>query len=723
MKNLGGRLFKYRAVLALVGGAFLISTLFQNCAETDVNLSLLDPEGVAFSSDTDYDLQAPLQSRKVDRYVFLVDMSFSMVSGPCPQDVDANVIFARDESRQTVNAWDPNKRLADRSRTDYQQVAAYDCYVDPDAGPEQFPMPYRSAELSRFQIIQNPTIVGSDFQGHRLSVVKQWVEQLRTNLSPRRRDAAKIVIVPFTTGKAMQRLLNEVRFDFRFHDLDEPGIDHLISDLEAVHEETREKAMDEQNFHRWKDRAMGSSSPTEIMDRLYDIFVKDMEILSDLGVLRKTNYNFFILTDGMLTPTQEQIDLAVNTHYQCVQCSADDDDCPNTCQEIREALEEAVGDPAANDRTILAIKFAKIQGLPQFYGGGRIRNHFVQVNEDYSELIYKDFDSLFEILGEEYSKFQYKFNYWTLRDDELPFDLATNPVEYQNYSLTGVMILNPNLRVAEDGKIHYDSDADGLFDEDERANGLDPLNPRTNGACLDSLAVHPAFADKCQAILEVPDCDVKLDTDMDSLNECEERMLGTNPNDFDSDDDLIPDYFEWTYNYNPILSDKNKDTNGDGITNLNAFLAGLGPNHNEGNIKPTSLVRFRLTEQVTDRQEDEIWISQFSLELDSIPYGAGALVGQLPEADGCLLYHTRNVGGDGGCSNHGIRAENMFYQVNRARYSNQGLALLRLRDKDNSDNLIWKVMNFDITDKGESINTIDLNQFRDLDVLDEVTEK
>ena len=107
-------------------------------------------------------------------------------------------------------------------------------------------------------------------------------------------------------------------------------------------------------------------------------------------------------------------------------------------------------------------------------------------------------------------------------------------------------------------------------------------------------------------------------------------------------------------------------------------------------------------------------------QLDSIPFGAGTQFGSIPVPEGCLLYHTRNLGGISGCSTHGIRVEDMLYQVTPARSLNRGLALLRLRDKDNSDNVIWKIMNFDITNQDEQVNVIDLGQFREFDVLDEV---
>ena len=689
---------------------------YQNCSQQDMALSMKSVS-IGFKSTSDFDLQAPLKARKIDRYIFLVDMSFSMVSGPCPQDVDGNIIFKRGDSRQTVNGWDPNKLLPNRSISDYQQSAAYDCYVDPQYDADDYPLPHRVAEISSGNIIQNPTIKGSDYQAHRLSVVTQWIAQLRANLSDERKAAAQVLIVPYTSGTAKDLLLSQINFEFRFRNLNDNALDILLNDLKQVHEQTRTKAIDEQDFHRWKDRAMGASSPTEVFDPLYDVIYEDMNRLAGIGALRRTRYNMFLISDGMLTPIEEQIDLAVKTHHRCDQCT--DGSCPNICQDIREELEKVLGRADLNTKMMLILKMGKIQALTNSFGAGRIINNFIQVNHDYYEKVYGDVDSLFEILAAEFDKYKYNYKYWSLNGDQLPFDLAVNQIEYQNFSLTGVIILNPNVRMAADGFLKYDSDADGLFDSDEKTAGTDPLNPRSNGACLDSMAVHPAHKEKCAFLAQAPDCDPQLDTDMDSLNACEEKLLGTDPFDFDTDNDLIPDYFEWTYEFNPLLDEKNHDTNGDGITNLKAFLAGLGPSHSFENIDKSFLVRFQINEEVTDQQHGDMWISAFTISLDNIPFGLQIISGDIPSQTSCLLYHTRTPDANA-CEINPIKPEQMLFHTTSPNL-NKGVALLRLRDRDNESNLVWKIMKFDMSRNNE-INVFELNQFTDFEVLDEVND-
>ena len=646
-----------------------------------------------------------------------------MVSGPCPQDVDGNLIFKRGESRQTVNSWDPNKMLPNRSITDYQQSAAFDCYVDSQYGVDDYPLPYRNAELSRVQVIQNPTIVGSDHQAHRLSVVTQWIKQLRENLSAERKETAQVLVIPYTSGKAMQRLLSQIEFEFRFRDLDDAALDTLLLDLKNVHEQVREKAMDQQDFHRWKDRAMGASSPSEMFDPLHEILYEDMNFLAEKGALRDTSYNMFLISDGMLTPIKEQVDLAVGTHYKCHQCTVNDTDCPSSCQEIRQELEESLGRSDLNSHKMLTLKMGKIQALRNLFGAGRIVNNFVQINQRYYEKIYADFESLFEILSEEFDKYKYKYKYWELNGDELPFDLSVNQIEYQNFLLTGTIILNPNVRVFSDGSLHHDSDADGLLDRDEKVMGTNPLNPRSDGVCLDSMSVHPAYQEKCASLTQVLDCDAHLDTDMDSLNECEEILLGTDPFDFDTDNDLIPDYFEWTYQFNPLLNERNHDTNGDGVTNLQAFLAGLGPAHSFENIDKNFLVSFQVDEEVTEQRRGDMWINAFTIDIGNMPFKSQLIAGEIPLQDSCLLYHTRNLGGKGKtCEVNSIKLNELLFHTNRSPDTNKAIALLRLRDKNNESRLVWKIMKFNVSMQSYKINNLDLSGFSDFAVLDEVND-
>jgi len=94
-----------------------------------------------------------------------------------------------------------------------------------------------------------------------------------------------------------------------------------------------------------------------------------------------------------------------------------------------------------------------------------------------------------------------------------------------------------------------DDDNDGLPDDYELANGLDPL------------VVDAAF-----------------DHDGDGISTQDEYLLGTNPQIVDTDGDGLPDGYEQSYGLDPFNSvDALLDSDGDGISNLDEFLKGSDP--------------------------------------------------------------------------------------------------------------------------------------------------
>ncbi|MHB8878353.1 MAG: calcium-binding protein [Myxococcaceae bacterium] len=120
-------------------------------------------------------------------------------------------------------------------------------------------------------------------------------------------------------------------------------------------------------------------------------------------------------------------------------------------------------------------------------------------------------------------------------------DLDGNGVLDPGEDLDGDGALAP----AETDPANPDTDADGLMDGVERRMGMDLLTPDV-----------------------VNGCNPFLDTDGDRLNDCEERVLGTDPCISDTDGDGIPDLVELLSSTNPLIPEDLEDADRDGFFNV-----------------------------------------------------------------------------------------------------------------------------------------------------------
>ncbi|MCF6239347.1 MAG: molybdopterin-dependent oxidoreductase, partial [Candidatus Marinimicrobia bacterium] len=72
--------------------------------------------------------------------------------------------------------------------------------------------------------------------------------------------------------------------------------------------------------------------------------------------------------------------------------------------------------------------------------------------------------------------------------------------------------------------------------------------------------------------------DALIDTDGDGLINIEEYIAGTDPNNIDSDEDDLPDGWEVDNQLNPAMNDAQADPDGDGLDNIDEFTYGTDPN-------------------------------------------------------------------------------------------------------------------------------------------------
>lgn len=155
-------------------------------------------------------------------------------------------------------------------------------------------------------------------------------------------------------------------------------------------------------------------------------------------------------------------------------------------------------------------------------------------------------------------------------------DLAGVP---QPMELRTVLGWNRHAR-ARGGKLLPDSDGDGLPDDDEDKLGTDPLFPDTDeDGLMDGVEVI-AGMDPLNFNV-VKGCDIGTDTDRDGVNECEERLLGTDDCMGDTDGDGMPDIVELFGTTDPIRAEGTLDADRDGFGNVDELRRHTDPTSND----------------------------------------------------------------------------------------------------------------------------------------------
>lgn len=664
-------------------------------------------------SNNPFLISPPSDFPVVRRYILLVDMSNSMISGPCQNDVEGGIVFSVAPS---YAVYDPSKGVGNMND---HRADGIDCRVN-----EMLPITRSSLSTAFPNININPpqfyqTHPGIDFSAHRIEIVRKWMTDLVNTSTPQMLENTKVMIVPVSGGVSQtaleQAILSSLGISsvFGFMDLSNPQIFAMIDWLQQEH--ARNYALvRSSDVWRYETTAMGTSAPGSLLSPIYESVAKDMRELNKKGLLSYADYDIVHLTDGFLSPKATAISDVLKFYSPCASCANNPKSCAGLCSTLVQKMRTAWGAPEDNDIKQLDFKLGLIQSLPQFFGAGYMRVNFVQLYKERSDLVRPNETTFFEELNPYFKARNSRFSAWQAKSDKPPFPLLGSYRDSVSYKMTHLFLINPNARVDEAGFVQADSDGDGLFDFEEQNHGMNAGLSRSNGFCLDSFMTREAYATRCNAMAKARSCDPTLDSDGDSLNECEESLLGTEPFDFDTDGDSIPDFLEWLYGYNPLSNDDGKDNNGDGRPNLYNFARGFGPMAELDKMKPHVFadyeVNYLAKEKTSTELAGDVWVESYQVLLRQLPVAEGIAIDSSQQVQ---LYASR-VGPDTvEREKNKISFNEMLLSYPTSRFRNSLVGIMRLVDRDDPDRVFWKIFKEEIpVSQMVSQPQVDLSRFK-----------
>lgn len=197
------------------------------------------------------------------------------------------------------------------------------------------------------------------------------------------------------------------------------------------------------------------------------------------------------------------------------------------------------------------------------------------------------------------------------------FDTSSKVVKFE-YKQIWITNLNT---VWEENILKRDSDGDGLSDDKEKGLGSDPNSVDTDNNGVSDFVEYKLSGDT-KACFHA-DCStnnnqyfvcrnmaltggVFSDEDKDHLNECEEQLLGSKPNDADSNDDYIPDRLALTHGIKFVRSSNSAylDPDNDGITNYQELQSNTPLRTDNATVPGLRKMTYRVQLLSTSQQQD-----------------------------------------------------------------------------------------------------------------------
>lgn len=631
-------------------GIFLVFLIicviaFENCSK--VHLSPLVPERQVSSvvGAEAQRLPIPRKDPGNARVVVLLDQSFSMVWGKCPQDLDGTA-------------------------------------------PNPTGSPFSSCQ-------RGP---GVDQPGYRYDVTKAWLDEL-SGIVEKGMDV-KVMLLPFSGGKAKRpnpiaspvhnlKDLDHMKF------LDVPKAGIWLSALRQ--EQDAMKA----NGNR---EIMGTTVFDPIFDYAYAEIVREATLLKEQDKLATTPFLFVVISDGVYKPTNglfgllRQVSGCPNcsttpNHIACTcfstgVCWSGPGEAPGRyCQLLEQNFREYLGDPAVNqlDEVVVSLNnILKLEQDPDFLGF-RISMKFAKMNwlavpsEDTNRASDKTKNIFDEV---QTSLIRRQIPIYNITNGTPPFPVVNLGGDSSTYLIENFYAINTNIYVNKFGNLNVDSDGDGLGDEEEASQAMDPGNPRSNGICLDGITVNYG----CQKLGCRPD----IDMDRDGLNECEETTVGTRDITLDSDADHIPDFFEALRFLKPGDDDRGSKSSGDGFTDHDHFRYGVHPLRQLSSVldryKVDLVSSFMGYELVSDQSGAQQAVAKYVVDLRSMPLAPTQAV-----ASSSILV-MKSSSGSGP-----IEDEVRLDPIAKEAHVNRVYFLLEMATLENRQKISWHLLKMDVS--------------------------
>ena len=717
----------FKRLFVFVISPLLLVVTFQNCGKVNV-----DPIQYSSQSTVAMDLQmkAPTSQKWNRRYVFIIDMSYSMVSGPCPFDVDVDNTVHGFTGRYID--YDPN--FPTESDFNDARFRMVDCSVDTNLAFGSFKLDYVN-NASPERVPNHKTFKGADYDGNRLKILKEWLKQMRASNNAEFLSRTQILILPTASGDAFARLLKDYpQATPQFVGVNDVSVDQIVNYLSSVHDMTKTKAIisPEERFAsdaELNSVKMGTTNYTYAIDKTFQLVDKEMERLARIGELTQTSFKVINFLDQRVNPFQEQVDKALVEFPNCAHCPA--------------ALTAAWG-PVSNTKLEDAdLKVSLIQGLTKYYGAGLIETEFMSLtgNNPVFPVLFNaktvagaqvgsgpEFpnpqQNLIDYLNQKSKDRNAPSKVIEVSTGAVPYRMANVNTGITTFKSTHILFFNMNYRLDNNGQPLVDTDGDGVPDVIELQHGLDPILARSNGYCLDSINIEPTLKARCESLAFSGLCNPSLDSDGDSLNECDELTIGTDPYDFDTDGDGIPDFMEVVFGTNPLVDDSQRDANADGVSDFMNLTMGLTPLLKPAAIDPKNTLHLSINfldpSIVPDSNLGKVRVDNFQLTLENFPLARTTRVGSA--ANYKDTYFLRNGARGFNPVTSKINPAQSLLRPIKTPNTNNVLAVLRIVDPDEPQKVYWEVMSFETNVIGTNTNlgSIDMSNFTEMKVVDRV---